>query len=209
MSSGSIWTRRKKRWCCVWTRRAQIQALNRTAPVLPMMPGMPERRTHDYVRHGITTLFAALNVATGEVYGSIHRRHRATEFKKFLTKLDNDIPAELDVHLICDNYATHKSPTVANWLARPPPVSPALHPDLFLVAQPGRTMVCVTDRQEACAAARTPRESRHWKKTSATGSRTWNENPKAVHMDQNRRRDPRPTQRISTADSWCRTLGGL
>src|SRR5262249_33831918 len=80
--------------------KSQIQALDRTAPVLPMMPGMPERRTHDYVRHGITSLFAALNVATGEVYGSIHRRHRATEFKKFLTKLDNDIPTELDVHLI-------------------------------------------------------------------------------------------------------------
>ena len=76
--------------------KSQIQALDRSAPVLPMMPGMPERRTHDYVRHGITTLFAALDVATGEVYGSIHRRHRAIEFKKFLTKLDQQIPAELD-----------------------------------------------------------------------------------------------------------------
>ena len=100
--------------------KSQIQALNRTAPVLPMMPGMPERRTHDYVRHGITTLFAALNVATGEVYGSIHRRHRATEFKKFLTKLDNGIPVELDVHLICNNYATHKSPSArTGWSATP------------------------------------------------------------------------------------------
>jgi transposase len=100
--------------------KSQIQALDRTAPVLPMMPGMPERRTHDYVRHGITTLFAALNVATGEITGSIHRRHRAAEFKKFLTKLDNDIPADLDVHLICDNYATHKSPPIVTWLARHP-----------------------------------------------------------------------------------------
>jgi transposase len=100
--------------------KSQIQALDRTAPVLPMMPGMPERRTHDYVRHGITTLFAALNVATGEITSSIHRRHRAAEFKKFLTKLDNDIPADLDVHLICDNYATHKSPTIVTWLARRP-----------------------------------------------------------------------------------------
>ena len=100
--------------------KSQIQALDRSAPVLPMMPGMPERRTHDYVRHGITTLFAALNVATGEVTGSIHRRHRAAEFKKFLTKLDNDIPADLDVHLICDNYATHKSPTITGWLDRHP-----------------------------------------------------------------------------------------
>jgi transposase len=100
--------------------KSQIQALDRSAPVLPMMPGMPERRTHDYVRHGITTLFAALDVATGEIYGSIHRRHRATEFKKFLTKLDNTVPADLDVHLICDNYSTHKSPTITNWLAAHP-----------------------------------------------------------------------------------------
>jgi transposase len=96
--------------------KSQIQALERSSPVLPMMPGMPERRTHDYVRHGITTLFAALDVATGEIYGSIHRRHRAVEFKKFLAKLDKEVPADLDVHLICDNYVTHKSPTVTAWL---------------------------------------------------------------------------------------------
>jgi transposase len=94
----------------------QIQALDRSAPVLPMMPGMPERRTHDYVRHGITTLFAALDVATGQVIGSIHRRHRASEFRKFLAKLDKQVPAALDVHLICDNYSTHKAPTVRAWL---------------------------------------------------------------------------------------------
>jgi transposase len=96
--------------------KSQIQALDRSAPVLPMIPGMPERRTHDYVRHGITTLFAALDVVTGEVIGSIHRRHRATEFRKFLAKLDKQVPAELDVHLICDNYSTHKAPVVARWL---------------------------------------------------------------------------------------------
>ena len=100
--------------------KAQIQALDRSAPVLPMMPGMPERRTHDYVRHGITTLFAAFDVATGTVIGSIHRRHRAVEFKKFLAKLDTDVPAELDVHLICDNYGTHKHPTITRWLAAHP-----------------------------------------------------------------------------------------
>jgi transposase len=90
------------------------------APVLPMMPGVPERRTQDYLRHGITSLFAALDVAIGKVYGSIHHRHRATEFKQFLAKLDNDIPAELDVHLVCENYATHKAPVVAKWLATHP-----------------------------------------------------------------------------------------
>jgi transposase len=83
--------------------KSQIQALDRSAPVPPMMPGMPERRTHDYIRHGITTLFAALDISSGQVIGSVHRRHRSVEFKKFLTKLDKDIPADLDVHLICDN----------------------------------------------------------------------------------------------------------
>jgi transposase len=100
--------------------KSQIQALDRSAPVLPMMPGMPERRTHDYLRHGITTLFAALDVATGEVIGSIHRRHRAVEFRKFLTKLDHEVPADLDVHLICDNYSTHKAPAITAWLAAHP-----------------------------------------------------------------------------------------
>jgi transposase len=100
--------------------KSQIQALDRSAPVLPMMPGMPERRTHDYLRNGITTLFAALDVATGEVIGSIHRRHRAIEFKKFLTKLDRQVPPDLDVHLICDNYGTHKHPSIRQWLASHP-----------------------------------------------------------------------------------------
>ncbi|MEO3830422.1 IS630 family transposase, partial [Actinomadura sp. B10D3] len=96
--------------------KSQIQALDRSAPVLPMMPGMPERRTHDYLRNGITTLFAALDVASGRIIGSIHRRHRATEFRKFLVKIDKEVPADLDVHLICDNYGTHKHPTIIRWL---------------------------------------------------------------------------------------------
>ena len=97
-----------------------IQALDRSSPVLPMMPGMPERRTHDYARSGVTTLFAALDVASGQVIGSLHRRHRAVEFKKFLAKIDANVPADLDVHLICDNLATHKTPAIATWLAAHP-----------------------------------------------------------------------------------------
>lgn len=100
--------------------KSQIQALDRSAPVLPMTAGMPERRTHDYVRHGITPLFAALDVAIDKVYGSIHRRHRAAEFKKFLARLDKQVPTDLDVHLICDNYSTRKTPMVAKWLAAQP-----------------------------------------------------------------------------------------
>jgi len=97
-----------------------IQALDRSSPVLPMMPGMPERRTHDYARSGVTTLFAALDVSSGQVIGSLHRRHRAVEFKKFLAKIDANVPADLDVHLICDNLSTHKTPAIATWLAAHP-----------------------------------------------------------------------------------------
>jgi transposase len=100
--------------------KSQIQALDRSQPVLPMMPGMPERRTHDYARHGITSLFAAFNVADGTVIGELHRQHRAAEFKKFLTTIDQTVPPELDVHLICDNYGTHKTPAIRAWLTRRP-----------------------------------------------------------------------------------------
>jgi len=98
--------------------KAQIQALNRTQPLLPMRPGQPERRTHDYVRHGTTSLFAAFDVATGRVIGQFHRRHRAAEFLKFLERIDSQVPAELDIHLILDNYGTHKTPRIRRWLAR-------------------------------------------------------------------------------------------
>ncbi|GAA4261466.1 IS630 family transposase [Dactylosporangium darangshiense] len=100
--------------------KSQIQALDRSQPVLPMMPGMPERRTHDYHRNGITSLFAAFNIADGSVISELHRQHRATEFKKFLVTIDKTVPAELDVHLICDNYGTHNTPDIRAWLARHP-----------------------------------------------------------------------------------------
>jgi transposase len=100
--------------------KSQVQALDRSQPVLPMMPGMPERRTHDYARHGVTSLFAAFNIADGTVIGDLHRRHRHQEWLKFLKKIDKAVPAELGVHVICDNYATHKTPQVQAWLARHP-----------------------------------------------------------------------------------------
>jgi transposase len=102
--------------------KSQMQALQRSQPALPMMPGMPERRTHDDVRHGTTTLFAALNVADGTVITSLHRRHRATEFKKFLTKVEAAVPEDLQIHLICDNYGTHKHPIIKAWLDQHPRV---------------------------------------------------------------------------------------
>ena len=100
--------------------KSQIQALDRTAPLLPMQPGQAERRTHDYKRHGTTSLFAALDVKVGRVLGQTHRRHRAVEFRKFLDEIDNNIPADLDVHIILDNYGTHKTQMIRHWFAKRP-----------------------------------------------------------------------------------------
>ncbi len=100
--------------------KSQIQALDREQPVLPLMPGIPERRTHNYVRHGTTSLFAALDVASGFVIGKCYKRHRATEFLDFLKEIDSSVPDDLDVHIIMDNYATHKTPRIRAWLARRP-----------------------------------------------------------------------------------------
>jgi transposase len=100
--------------------KAQIQALDRSQPLLPMRPGQAERRTPDYQRHGTINLFAALNVKTGTVISEFHRRHRATEFRSFLETIDAAVPAELEVHLILDNYGTHKTPMIKRWLLRHP-----------------------------------------------------------------------------------------
>jgi len=96
--------------------KSQIQALDRTAPILPLRPGLPERQTHDYKRHGTTTLFAAFNILNGKVMGSCLPRHRGKEFIKFLNQLEKEVPGDLDVHLILDNYSTHKSSAVQRWL---------------------------------------------------------------------------------------------
>lgn len=100
--------------------KTQIQALDRTQPILPMAPGLPERRTHDYERFGTTTLFAALDIATGKVIGDLHARHRSREFMKFLNTIEANVPKDLDIHLVMDNYGTHKSPTIKAWFARRP-----------------------------------------------------------------------------------------
>ncbi len=100
--------------------KSQIQALDRTAPILPMLPGVPERATHDYKRAGTSSLYAALNLASGKVIGRTHARHRAIEFKKFLTTIDREVPGHLDVHLVLDNNSTHKTPAIQKWLAAHP-----------------------------------------------------------------------------------------
>ena len=100
--------------------KSQIQALDRTRPILPLRPGVPERQTHDYKRHGTTSLFAALDVATGKVIGSLHRRQRHQEFLRFLERIDAAVPEPFEIHLVMDNYGTHKMPKVKRWFARRP-----------------------------------------------------------------------------------------
>jgi transposase len=157
--------------------KTQIQALDRSAPVLPMMPGMPERRTHDYARFGVTTLFAALDVASGQVIGSLHRRHRAIEFRKFLTKIDAQVPAELDVHLICDNLSTHKTPAIGTWLAAHPRFHLHFTPtSSSWLNQVERWFGLLTDKQLRRGVHKSvpalEKDIRDW-------ITTWNENPRA------------------------------
>lgn len=169
--------------------KTQIQALNRFQPILPMMPGTPERASHDYVRHGTTSLFAALDMATGKVIGSLHQRHRAIEFKKFLAKIDQEVPAHLDVHLILDNYQTHKTPAVKRWLARHPRFQPALHPDLGILVEHGRTLVRRARNQEdqtRIAHDRPRPKDRHHRL-----DRVLERQPPPLRVGQDRRRNPR------------------
>src|SRR4051794_17662368 len=100
--------------------KSQIQALDRTAPILPLAPGVPERQTHDYKRSGTSSLYAALDLTTGKVIHALRQRHRAIEFRKFLVQIDAEVPAHLDVHLVLDNASTHKTPAIQKWLAAHP-----------------------------------------------------------------------------------------
>lgn len=100
--------------------KSQIQALDRSQPLLPMRPGQIERRTHDYTRHGTASLFAALNAAAGDVIGKCYRKHRPAEFKKFLNEVERSVPAGLGIHIVMDNYATHKTQAIRDWFAKRP-----------------------------------------------------------------------------------------
>lgn len=121
--------------------KPQIQALDRTAPTMPMLPGTPERATHDYERNGTSSLYAALNIQSGEIVGSLHQRHRAVEFLKFLKTIDTTVPEHLDVHLILDNASSHKTPTVRRWLARHPRFVLHFTPTSSSWINPCRTLV--------------------------------------------------------------------
>jgi transposase len=156
--------------------KSQIQALDRTAPCLPMLPTTPARRTHDYVRNGTTSLFAALNAATGQVIAAHHHRHRHQEFLKFLKTIDAATPAGLDLHLICDNYATHKTAAVRNWLIRHPRFhlhfTPTSSSWLNLVE---RWFAELTNRKLRRSAHRSVREL---EADITAWTRAWNDNPR-------------------------------
>ena len=174
--------------------KSQVQALSRSQPAFPMMPGMPEKRTHDYVRHGTTSLFAALNVADGTVISSTHRRHRATEFKKFLAKIDAEVPDDLDVHVICDNYGTHKHPIVNRWLEAHPRFTRHFTPTYSSwLNQVERLFAYVTadllQRSDHRSVQALEKDLREWVKA-------WNENP-------------RPFVWTKTADQILGSLGRL
>jgi transposase len=165
--------------------KSQVQALDRSQPVLPMMPGMPERRTHDYARHGVTSLFAAFNIEDGTVISELHRRHRHQEFLKFLKKIDKNVPAGLDVHLVCHNYGTHKTPVIQDWLARHPRYHVHFTPtgSSWINQVPAGSATSPTRR--SAAASTSP--STPSKPTSATGSSSGTR----THAPSRGRRQPR------------------
>jgi transposase len=153
-----------------------IQALDRTQPILPMRPGQVERRTHDYVRNGVTDLFAALDVATGQVIAKTRRRHRATEFKAFLVDIDRAVPAQLDVHVIMDNSSTHKTPEIQRWLLRHPRFSVHFTPT-------SSSWLNLVERWFAELTRRLLQRSAHRNVTTLEAdlrawTATWNDNPR-------------------------------
>jgi transposase len=171
--------------------KSQIQALDRTAPILPMLPTTPARMTHDYVRNGTTSLFAAFDLASGSVLAQPYRRHRSQEFLRFLKLIDKAVPKDLDLHLVLDNYATHKTPAVKDWLIR--------HPRFYLHFTPtGSSWLNLVERWFAELTNRKLRRSAHRSVTELeTDIRKWiNEWNK----------DPRPFVWTKTADEILETL---
>ena len=171
--------------------KSQIQALARFQPILPMLAGTPERRSHDYVRHGTTSLFAGLDTLSGRVIGALHRRHRAIEFRSFLERIDATVPADLAVHLVLDNYATHKTPAIKRWLLR--------HPRFTLHFTPtGASWLNLVERWFAELTTKKIKRGAHTSVPSLEGDirswmATWNE-------------DPRPYVWVKTADQILASL---
>jgi transposase len=156
--------------------KSQIQALDRTRPILPMLPGTPQRATHDYKRHGVSSLYAALDLSTGKVIGSLHNRHRAIEFHKFLQTIDREVPEHLDVHLVLDNSSTHKTPKIRRWLTQ--------HPRFILHFTPtSSSWINLVERWFAELTTKKLKRSAHTSVAQLNQDirawiETWNENPR-------------------------------
>ena len=182
--------------------KSQIRALDRTQPVLPMAPGVAGRRTHDYVRHGTTTLFAALDVATGAVIGKCFGRHRASEFLSFLKEVEAAVPDGLDVHLVMDNYATHKTEKVRKWLARRRHWHDHFTPTSASWLNQVEALVRGADQEEAAteraSLGRRTRGGHH------VIHRRAQREPEALQMGQVRRRDPCVGQEVLPQDERTR-----
>ena len=178
--------------------KSQIQALDRSAPILPLLPGTPQRATHDYQRNGTSSLFAAMDAVTGNVIGSLHARHRAIEFKKFLQTIDSEVPDHLDVHLILDNYSTHKTPAIKRWLAA--------HPRFVLHFTPTGASWC--NLVERFFGELTSRKLRRGVHRSVNALNTdirdwiahWNENPKPYRWTKT------ADQILASLATYCNTI---
>jgi hypothetical protein len=186
--------------------QSQIQALERTAPALPLMPASPQRRSHDDTGHGTTNLYAGLNLASGLVISQLTPGHRAIEFRRLLDGVDRAVPAELDLQVSCDNSSTHKTPAIRRWLLRPPPLPAALHADLQLVVEPGRAVVRRVDQQ--VAAAWQPPVGPRVDPLDPVLDRHLEPAAPSVCVDQDRRRDPRQDHPISPTNLQLGTLAG-
>jgi len=178
--------------------KSQIQALDRSAPILPLLPGTPQRATHGYKRNGTSSLFAAMDAATGNVIGSLHTRHRAIEFKKFLQTIDREVPDHLDVHLILDNYSTHKTPAIKRWLQT--------HPRFVLHFTPTGASWCnLVERFFGEPTARKLRRGAH-RSVNALNTDIrdwiahWNENPKPYRWTKTAQ------QILDSLASYCNTI---
>ena len=174
--------------------KPQIQALNRSAPILPMLPTTPQRATHDYLRNGTLDLFAALDIATGKVISDLRKTHAAKDFIAFLNKIDTEVPDDLDVHVILDNLSTHKTPAVHDWLLRHRPLPLPLHPHLRIMDEPGRALVLSPDHQEA--ATLRPRQRQSPRRRHPSLGRQLERQPETLHLAQDRQPDPRPARRL-------------
>ena len=185
--------------------KSQIQALDRSAPVLPLMPGVPARHTHDYIRNGTTNLYAALDVASGQVLAEMTPRHRAEEFRRFLNLIDASVPAHLDVHVVLDNSSTHKTPSIQRWLVRHPRFTlhftPTYSSWLNLVERWFAELTTKWIKRSSPPLSARPR------RLHPHLDHQLERRPQAVRLAQERRRDPRQPRRLLPADQRLRSLG--